>query len=179
MAFGPVLDDSMGLLPEGFRFFVFLTWGAMLCFWKRSISGFCMGRDFFRKNDYHKIFWWWKKNLWWEVSCFFEREGRRRSHGSRRFFRENGWLRDHVRFFCENFRFFCYAKRLPWAFFWIFCVFYMGFTMFATFRRFWGCVWIGCDGLLLFLGGKFGKKCVVGFFRKKSMFTFLWKLTVS
>ena len=32
MAFGPVLDDSMGLLPEGFMFFVFLTWDAMLCF---------------------------------------------------------------------------------------------------------------------------------------------------
>ena len=38
--------------------------------------------------------------------------------------------------FFEFFRFFCHAKRLPWAFFWIFCVFYMGFTMFATFRRF-------------------------------------------
>lgn len=160
-------------------FFVFLTWCAMLCFWKKSISGFCMGHDFFQKNDYHKIFWWGKKYLWWEMSCFFERVGRRWSHGSRRFFRENGWLRDHVRFFCEVFRFFCYAKRLPWAFFSFFCVFYMGFTMFATFRRFWGCVWIVCDEKSLFLGGNFRKKCVVGFFRKKSMFTFLWKMTVS
>jgi hypothetical protein len=36
-----------------------------------------------------------------------------------------------------------------------------------------GCLWKGCDGLLLFLGGNFRKKCIVGFFRKKSMFTFL------
>jgi hypothetical protein len=55
----------------------------------------------------------------------------------------------------------------------------MGFTMFATFRRFWGCVWIWRDEKSLFLVGNFRKKCVVGFFRKKSMFTFLWKLTIS
>ena len=158
-------------------FFVFLTCVATLAFWKRSISGFCMGRDFFRKNDYHKIFWRWKKYLWWEVSCFLGRVGREMSHGSQRFLRKNDSLRDHVRFFHEFFRFFCHAKRLPWAFFWIFCVFYMGFTMFATFRWFWGCWWKWCDDLLLFLGGIFRKKCVMGFFRKKSMYAFLWKMT--
>ncbi len=179
MGFWPVWDDSMALLPEGFMFFVFLTWDIMLCFWKKSISGFCMGPDFFRKNDYDNIFWREKKYLWWELSCFFERVGGWWSHGSQPFFRENGWLRDHVRVFCEVFRFFCHAKRLPWAFFWIFCVFYMGFTMFATFRRFWGSWWIWCDEKSLFSDGKFGKKCVVGFFRKKSMYAFLWKLTVS
>ena len=157
-------------------FFVFLTWGSMLCFWKRSISGFCMGHDFFRKNDYHKIFWWWKKNLWWEVSCFFERDGRRRSHGTRRFFRENGWLRDHVRFFCENFRFFCYAKRLPWAFFWIFCVFYMGFTMFATFRRFWGRCMNMVRQNIVILGWKFWKKMRSGFFLQKKYVRFFMKI---
>ena len=31
----------------------------------------------------------------------------------------------------------------------------------------------GCDVESLFSGGIFGKKCVVGFFRKKSMFHFL------
>ncbi len=133
MAFWPIWGYCMGLLPEGFVFFIFLTCVATLAFWKMSISGFCMGRVFFRKIDYHNFFWRWKKYLWWKTSCFFERVWRRLSHGSQLFFREIWWLRDHVRFFCEIFRFFCHAKRLPCAFFWIFCVFYVGFTMFATF----------------------------------------------
>ncbi len=117
--------------------FIFLTCVETFAFWKRSISGFCMGRDFFRKNYYHKIFYRWKKYFWWESSCFFEWLERRLSHGRQRFLKENGLLRDHVIFFHEIFRFFCHAKRLPWEFFWFFYVFYMGFTMFATFRRFW------------------------------------------
>jgi len=136
IGFWPFGSCRMALLPEGFMLFVFLRWIIMFAFWKKSISGFCMGRDFFRKNDYHNFFWRGKKYLWWETSCFFEWLGRGLTHGRRRFLKENELLMDHVRFFHKIFRFFCHAKRLPWAFFWIFCVFYMGFTMFATFRRF-------------------------------------------
>ena len=157
-------------------FFVFLTCVATLAFWKRSISGFCMGRDFFQKNDYHKIFWRWKKYLWWKLSCFFEREGGRMSHGSRRFFRENGWLRDHVRFFCKIFKFFCYAKILPWAFFWIFCVFYMGFTMFATFRRFWRLLVNSVRQIVVIFGWKIWKKMRSGFFSQKKYVHFFMKI---
>ena len=138
IAFWPVKTGCMGLLPSSFLFFVFLTCVAMFGFWKRSISGFCMGRYFFQKNDYHKIFWKGKKYLWWESSCFFERSGGWWSHGSMRFLMEKSGLMDHVRFLHEIFIFFCHAKRLSWAYFWIFCVFYMGFTMFATFGWFWG-----------------------------------------
>ena len=113
MTFLPVWGYRMGLLPEGFMLFVFLTWIIMFAFWKKSISGFCMGRDFFWKNDYHIFFWRWKKYFWWELSCFFGRSGERWSHGSQRFLMEKWCLMDHVRFFHEIFRFFCYAKRLP------------------------------------------------------------------
>ena len=157
-------------------FFVFLTWDIMLCFWKKSISGFCMGPDFFRKNDYHNFFWKWKKYLWWEVSCFCERVCRRWSHGSQPFFRENGWLRDHVRVFCEVFRFFCHAKRLPWAFFSFFCVFYMRFTMFATFRWFWGCVWNRVRWIVVIFRWKIWKKMRSGFFSQKKYVHFFMKI---
>lgn len=164
----------MGLLPEGFMRFVFLTCVATLAFWKRSISGFCMGRDFFQKNDYHKIFLRWKKYLWWEVSCFLGRESSGMSHGSQRFLKENGLLRDHVRFFHENFRFFCHAKRLPWAFFWFFCVFYMGFTMFATFRRFLGLLVERVRREVVIFGWKIQKKMRSGVFSQKKVCTLFW-----
>ena len=148
----------------------------MFAFWKRSISGFCMGPDFFWKNDYHNFFWKWKKYLWWETSCFLGRYGGWLSHGSRRFLRENVCLKDHVRFFDEIFRFFCHAKRLPWAFFWIFCVFYMGFTMFATFRRFW--VWlmkmVRC--IVVIFVWNFQKKMCNGFFSQKKYVHFFMKI---
>jgi len=156
--------------------FVFLTWIIMFAFWKKSISGFCMGRDFFWKNDYHKFFWRWKKYFWWELSCFFGRSGGRWSHGSQRFLMEKWCLMDHVRFFHEIFRFFCYAKRLPWAFFLFFCVFYMGFTMFATFRRFWGLLveWERLN--VVILGWKFQKKMRSGFFSQKKYVHFFMKI---
>ena len=157
-------------------FFDFLTWCAMFVFWKRSISGFCMGRDFFRKNDYHKIFWRRKKYLWWELSCFLERVGRGWSYGSQWFLMEKWGLMDHVRFFCEIFIFFCYAKRLPWAFFWIFCVFYMGFTMFATFRRFWGRCMNKVRWEVVIFGWKFQKKMRSGFFSQKKYVRFFMKI---
>lgn len=174
--FWPFGSCCMGLLPEGFMLFVFLTWIIMFAFWKKSISGFCMGSDFFRKNDYHKIFWRWKKYFWWESSCFFGRSGGRWSHGSQRFLRENLLLRDHVRFFHEIFIFFCYAKRLPFAFFWFFCFFYMGFTMFATFRRFWGLLveFVRLEVVILEL--KFQKKMRSGFFSQKKYVRFFMKI---
>jgi len=165
-----------GLYQTFLNYVIFLTKRATQRFFILRISGFCMGRNFFRKNDYHKIFWRWKKYLWWEVSCFFERVGGWWSHGSRRFFRENVWLIDHVRFFCENFRIFCYAKRLPWAFFWIFCVFYMGFTMFATFRRLWGLLVNMVRRFVVILGWKFWKKMRSGFFSQKKYVHFFMKI---
>ena len=176
MAFWLVGSCRMGLLPEGFMFFVFLTWDMMFAFWKKSISGFCMGRDFFRKNDYHNFFWRWKKYLWWELSCFFGRSDGKWSHGSLLFLRKNGLLRDHVRFFHEIFRFFCHAKRLPWEFFWFFCVFYMGFTMFATFRLFWVLLMKMVRQSVVIFGWKFQKKMRSGFFSQKKYVHFFMKI---
>ncbi len=157
-------------------FFIFLTCVETFAFWKRSISGFCMGRDFFRKNDYHKYFLSRQKYLWWESSCFFGRVGRGWSHGSQRFLRENGLLRDHVSFFHDFFIFFCYAKRLPWAFFWFFFVFYMGFTMFATFWQFWELLveWVRLK--VVIFGWKFQKKMRSGFFSQKKYVHFFMKI---
>lgn len=156
--------------------FVFLTWIIMFSFWKKSISGFCMGRDFFRKNDYHKNFWRWKKYFWWESSCFFGRSGGRWGHGSQRFLMEKWCLMVHVRFFNEIFRFFCYAKRLPWAFFWFFYVFYMGFTMFATFVCFWG-LSVEWEQLnVVIFRWKFQKKMRSGFFSQKKYVHFFMKI---
>jgi hypothetical protein len=111
------------------------------------------------------------------VSCFLGRVGREMSHGSQRFLRKNDSLRDHVRFFHEFFRFFVMQKDYHERFFGFFAFFTWGLQCLRLLDDFWGCWWKWCDDLLLFLGGIFRKKCVVGFFRKKSMYAFLWKMT--
>lgn len=106
----------------------------------------------------------------------FEWLGRGLSHGSQRFLRKNGLLMGHVRFFHEIFRFFCHAKRLPWAFFWFFCVFYMGFTMFATFRRLLGLFVEWVRWIVVIFGWKFQKKMRSGFFSQKKYVHFFMKM---
>lgn len=140
MTFWLVWSCRMVLLPEGFMLFIFLTCVETFAFWKRSISGFCMGRDFFRKNDYHIFFWRSKKYLWWESSCFFGRSGGRWSHGSQRFLRENGLLRDHVSFFSWFFHIFLLRKKITMSVFLVFFRFLHGFYNVCDFLMIFGVV---------------------------------------
>jgi hypothetical protein len=57
-------------------------------------------------------------------------------------------------------------------FFGFFAFFTWGLQCLRLLDDFWGCWWKGCDEKSLFSGGKFRKKCVVGFFRKKKYVRF-------
>ena len=58
-------------------------------------------------------------------------------------------------------------------FFGFFAFFTWGLQYLRLLGGFVGYVSCMCDAESLLLGGIFGKKCVMGFFRKKSMFPFL------
>jgi hypothetical protein len=71
--------------------------------------------------------------------------------------------------------FFVMQKDYHERFFWFFCVFYMGFTMFATFRRIWGLLVELVRRSVVIFGWKFQKKMRSGFFSQKKYVHFFMK----